>query len=109
VKLEAFQLRILLMALVSLKGLEPSFRKLGVDPREVAEIGKEKMVHTLELVADANGEDMKELAGPIVTRVFDATCELMFPVGQATRSLRRRLWETGRALYASPLSDQRPS
>src|SRR6185503_4630434 len=52
-RLDAFQMKILLSALFSLKSMEKSFRALGVDPRAVAEVGKEKMVETMELLAEA--------------------------------------------------------
>lgn len=100
-RLDAFQIKILLSALASLKLHEASFQCLGVDPRSVAEIGRQKMVATLALLAEANGEDVRALASPAVTRVFDASCELLFPEGAASTSLARRLREAGRA-FAQP-------
>jgi hypothetical protein len=107
--LETFQLRILINSLVALKSLEPSFRRLGIEPRAIAEDGIQRMLSTLALIAQVNGRDMKELAGPVITRIFEATCEVMFPAPGSARSLRQRLWEAGRALYASSINEQRAS
>jgi hypothetical protein len=91
-RLDAFQMKILLAALFSLKSMEKSFRALGVDPRAVAEAGKEKMVSCMELLATSYGAQVTFVAGPTVQRVFDSTCELMFP-RTATRSFAGRVRE----------------
>jgi hypothetical protein len=101
IRLETYQLRILLSSLASLKALEPCFRRLGVNPRLVAEDGKEKMMLAMELLAEANGGHVKELAGPTVQRIFNATCELMFPL-ESGAAIHHRVREAGRALVAVP-------
>lgn len=89
-RLNAFQMKILLSALFSLKSTEAQFRVLGVDPRAVAEVGKEKMMETMNMLAEAKGAGVNEIAGPIVQRTFEATRELLFPREDASMMHRLR-------------------
>jgi hypothetical protein len=98
-KLEAYQLKILLTSLASLKTLEPCFRRLGVNPRLVAEDGKNKMLMAMDMLAEANGGQRTQLADAFVQRIFNATCELMFPL-EVGAPAHRRLFDAGRALIA---------
>src|SRR6185503_7421383 len=59
-RLNAFQLKLLISSLFSLKSMEDSFRALNVDPRMIAEVGKEKIIHTMEMLAEANGSNVSE-------------------------------------------------
>lgn len=99
-RLDAYQLKILLCALLSLKSMEGSFRSLGVDPRAIAETGKEKMILAVEMLTEANGQKVGAVAGPTVKRLFDAACELLFPPPGSSGSVRSRLVHAGRALRA---------
>jgi hypothetical protein len=96
-RLDAFQLKIVIAALFSLKSMEDSFVALGVDPRAVADYGKEKMMSAIELLAEANGDRVNAVAGQTVSRIFEASCELIFPSGEGRNSVRRRLSQAARA------------
>jgi hypothetical protein len=100
-RLDAFQLRLLTTALFSLKTLEPSFAALGVDPRGVADAGRSRMLAAMDLLAEANGGKVSAVAGPTVRRIYDATTELIFPLGAGRSSVRRRLEQAGRVLVTA--------
>lgn len=94
-RLVAFQGRMFVTALVSLKRTAPALSVLGVDPREVAEAGRAMFDRiTSDLVRANGGTAVRSVAGPIVFRGFDATKEVMFP---RDPRLGARLWEAGRA------------
>jgi hypothetical protein len=94
-ELDAFQVRILAAALGSLRSVSPHLRALGIDPRDMAEHGLHRMRSTVELLAEANGRSLPAIAGPFVSRFFEASIELMFP---RDPSLRGRLFGASRAL-----------
>src|SRR5262245_38543943 len=78
--LSAFQTKILLAALFSLKRMEPSLRRLGVCPRALAESGEEMLRTMMEQIMEANdGVVIAAIANPVVRRSFNAAKELMFP------------------------------
>lgn len=101
-RLSAFQSKILIASLFSLKRMEPSLLALGVDPRTLADAGEKMLLHILEQVAEANGgTPIGFIAGPIVHRSWSATVELMFPPEVQGRSLARRVREAGRAFLTA--------
>ena len=85
-------------ALVSLKRLEAPLRKLGVDPRSIADEGTQRLLKVVDDLTDANqGRKLGVVAGPIVSRSFGAALELTFP-RQGRGGLTHRLFDAGRAL-----------
>lgn len=97
-QLTAFQTKLLLTALVSLKRLEAPLRKLGVDPRSIADEGTQRLLKVVDDLTDANqGRKLGVVAGPIVSRSFGAALELTFP-RQGRGGLTHRLFDAGRAL-----------
>ncbi len=94
-RLVAFQGRMFITALVSLKRTVPALETLGIDPRQVAEAGRAMFDRiTADLIRENGGTAVSAVAGPIVTRSFDATKEVMFPLDPR---IGARLWEAGRA------------
>jgi hypothetical protein len=87
-RLAAFQLKMMVGALTSLKSMEKEFRILGVDPRAVAATGREKTLFAIGLLHEANGEAVNEVAGPVYIALFDATCELLFSRTDGRLSLK---------------------
>jgi hypothetical protein len=64
--------------LVMLRELEPSFRALGIDVREVVEIGREKQVRANQLMMEELGYDLETTAW--LLRIFEAKAEWDFPL-----------------------------
>jgi hypothetical protein len=94
-RLVAFQGRMFITALVSLKRTAPALDALGIDPRAVAEAGRAMFDRiTADLIRENGGTAVRAVAGPIVIRGFDATKEVMFP---RDPRISARLWEAGRA------------
>lgn len=90
-RLSAFQTKILIASLFSLKRMEPSLQKLGVDPRALAETGEATLRRLLEQVAEANnGIPILAIGGPMVHLGWSATLEVMFPEMEG-RSLVQRV------------------
>ena len=98
VQLDAFQLRILMWALVSLKQNERHLAALGIDPRKVVLAGRRRMVETQQMLTQASGRHFKEIAGPAVMRLFDAARALAFP---ESKTLPDRVVSAGRALWGN--------
>ncbi|MFO0723652.1 MAG: ferritin-like domain-containing protein [Myxococcota bacterium] len=97
-QLTAFQTKLLLTALVSLKRMELPLRRLGVDPRAIADEGTERLLKVVdELTAANQGRKLGVVAGPIVARSFGAALELTFP-RQGRSRIAHRLFDAGRAL-----------
>jgi hypothetical protein len=97
-RLGAFQAKVLLASLWSLKHLEPSLRTLGLDPRALADSGEALCRRTLEDLTKVNGGDrIAAVAGPAVTRSFLVVKELMFPMREGA-SLFTRIRGAGRAV-----------
>ena len=98
-RLVAFQGRMFMRALVSLKRTEPDFVTLGVDPRHVADSGRAMFDRIIAELTKANGGvTMHSVAGPIVTRSFDATKAVMFPMDPR---FSMRLRELSKAVLAA--------
>lgn len=100
-RLDAFQVRILTASLFSLKALEPCFTRLGVDARAMADEGRARMTAAMDLLSEANGGQVSAIAGPAVTRLFDAGTELMFPRGDGRSSVVKRVEQAGRVFVAA--------
>jgi hypothetical protein len=98
--LSAFQAKVLLASLFSLKRMEPSLRLLGVSPRKLADCGEAMCIRTLEDLARVNGGPVMAVAGPSVRRSFRAAKELMFPVQPV--GVLGRVLHAGRALLNEP-------
>lgn len=96
-RLDLFQLAILKDALVLLRSMRPDLEVLGVDAREMAYFGRDRMLETVDMIAEANGRELRAIAGPTVKRVFEASIEMMFPPPNR-RSLRARVGRSAKSL-----------
>jgi hypothetical protein len=76
----AFQMRVLSLALLETKVLEPDLRQLGLDPRAVLERGRRKQLAALGEAFAALGV---VLDGNLLGHVLNAAAELMFPDADA--------------------------
>lgn len=95
-RLAAFETRVLLASLVSLKRMEPSLRTMGVDPRKVSDAGTQMLLDLVEKVREANDGVAVFGLSTVVSRSFFATQELMFPRGEV-HGLSSRLYSAGMA------------
>lgn len=95
-RLAAFETRVLLASLVSLKRMEPSLRTLGVDPRALSETGTRMLLELMRQLEEANDNRPTHALSTVVSRSFFATKELMFPRAGGER-LGARVFEAGRA------------
>lgn len=95
-RLAAFETRVLLASLVSLKRMEPSLRTLGVDPRALSESGTKMLLGLLDQLNEANDNAPVHVLSSVVSRGFFATKELMFPRIGGER-MASRVFEAGRA------------
>jgi hypothetical protein len=95
-----FQMKIVGWTLRGLKELEPDFRALGISPRHVIEIGRNKMFTATELLWRGMGTG-RPMSREKVEAAIDAVCEVMFPrdeVGPGwlpRLAAARRVWRAG--------------
>ena len=95
-----FQLKIIGWTLRGLKQLEPDFRKLGISPRRVITVGRNKMFTATELLWQGMGTGRPITRQRLETSI-DALVEVIFPreeVGPRLRdrlSAARRVWRAG--------------
>lgn len=95
-RLAAFETRVLLASLVSLKRMEPSLRTLGVDPRKISDSGTHMLLDLVDKVREANDGVAVFGMSTVVSRSFFATQELMFPRSGDDR-ITSRIFSAGRA------------
>jgi hypothetical protein len=99
-----FQLKIIGWAIASLKSLEPDLRVLGVDARQVFELGRAKQMLATDELWEQMGIHEIPRSREVVFKAIMAVSELAFPEGEPPRSpaavlaALRRGW--ARDLYA---------
>ena len=87
-ELLAFEVQLMLAALLELKALEPHFRVLGVDPRAVFLLGTAKQAVAMEMLWQESGTPQK--AHPAFARMLAATGQLLFPEVKQGQGAARR-------------------
>jgi hypothetical protein len=95
--LAAFQIRLLTATLGSLKGMEADLRSVGIEPRQVVELGLRK---ALELDTKIQEDFPTWGSSKAVDRVFDALTEGLFPRGGHDVPLATRVVDAVRIAYA---------
>ncbi|MEK6609078.1 MAG: ferritin-like domain-containing protein [Myxococcota bacterium] len=87
-RLLVFQLQVIFWSLAELKALEPDMRVLGLDPRRIMTLGKQKQLAAYEqLWALAGAPPTREP----VSRFIDGVCELVFPAPETAPGIGPRL------------------
>lgn len=81
----AFQVQLLLAALLELKVMEPHMRVLGVDPRRVYLLGTTKQALVFEMLWKEQGQADPEEES-LASRILTASGELLFPERAQGRS-----------------------
>ncbi|MBI3723689.1 hypothetical protein HY251_07010 [bacterium] len=71
-----FQLELLLASIAGLKHLEPDLRTLGIDARELIDLGARKQLSFLNDLAQQTGKNPTQ---PWAGRIFDTAVEAFFP------------------------------
>jgi len=95
-----FQIKIVGWTLRGLKELEPDFRALGISPRHVIEIGRNKMFTATEMLWQGMGSG-RPMSRQKLEAAIDALSEVMFPreeVGSGwlpRLAAARRVWRDG--------------
>jgi hypothetical protein len=95
-----FQLKIVGWILRGLKDLEPDFRALGISPRHVIEIGRNKMFTATELLWQGVGTG-RPMSRHKIEAAVDALSEAMFPSDEVGKgwvprlAAARRVWRAG--------------
>ena len=74
----AFQVELLMAALLELKVMEPHMRVLGVDPRRVYLLGTTKQALVFEMLWKEQGQADPEEES-LASRILTASGELLFP------------------------------
>jgi hypothetical protein len=85
-----FQLKIVGWTLRGLKELEPDFRALGISPRRVITLGRNKMFTATELLWQGMGSG-RPLTRQALETSIDALVEILFPRDEVGPGLRDRL------------------
>src|SRR5690606_29384978 len=95
-----FQLKIIGWTLRGLKELEPDFKALGISPRRVITVGRNKMFTATELLWQGMGTGRPVTRQKLETSI-DALVEIIFPREEVGPRLRDRLaaarqvWKAG--------------
>lgn len=89
-----FQAQIMFWAVWENKILEPSFKALGLDPRQVIQFGRSKQFLALKEVYQALGKDMDEDKN-LILGLLNAVNEVLYP----TEETRGDLWKQFRAAW----------
>lgn len=95
-----FQMKIVGWTLRGLKELEPDFRALGISPRHVIEIGRNKMFTATEMLWQGMGTG-RPMSRQKLEAAIDAAVEVIFPrdeVGSGwlpRLAAARRVWRAG--------------
>ena len=89
IDLWSWQFRQFWAEVALVRSLEPALLELGIDPRQVIEVGRNKQVRANLMLLDELGTDHRVL--PLFMRFFDAKCEWEFPTKCDRRDLRARL------------------
>jgi hypothetical protein len=115
-KLFSFQMRVLAWSLASLKSLAPSLVQLGLDPRQILELGRAKQVIAFNQLWEQMGVTEMPRAREWVFRGVNAVCEVLFPRGEKPEGLRatvramRHGWRTfGEGIQDASLSPDEPA
>ncbi len=90
-RLLAFQVQLLLAALLELKALEPHMRVLGVDPRQVYLLGTTKQALVFEMLWKEQGQSEPQEES-LASRLLTASGELLFPDAQPGQSALLRYY-----------------
>lgn len=99
-ELTVFQARLLFWTVASMRHLREDFQILGLDPKEVVELGKAKQTEVFrEMWADLGVDVMAERSW--ISRTFDASNELFFP-----DDLKSSRWERLQKAYERFVSDE---
>jgi hypothetical protein len=85
-----FQMKIVGWTLRGLKELEPDFRALGISPRRVITLGRNKMFTATELLWQGMGSG-RPLTRQALETSIDALVEILFPRDEVGPGLRDRL------------------
>lgn len=88
VELLLFQARLMFWVVMSLRALKPDLVTLGIDPRQIVELGKAKQYEVFRETWGELGIDVDENR-PLLSRIFDPIDELMFPRDPSTGTLER--------------------
>lgn len=95
----AFQIELMLAALLELKAMEPHLRRLGVCTRQVFLLGMAKQAVALDLLWREYGE--AQALYPTFGRALSALGQLLFPEDEAAAGSRGRVHRTAAAVRAA--------
>ncbi len=73
-----FQMKLLFWVLASLRAMAPDLKTLGINPREIVELGRAKQFEVFREMWQGLGIDIKE-ERPLIARIFEAADEVLFP------------------------------
>ena len=101
VSLWAFQLKLISLEIWGNIALSKDLMTLGVDPRELIELGKGKQAMALDMVLKSLGVDQNgDLPSIIINRYADAMTELTVPAQEnETISLQERITRAATAIF----------
>lgn len=74
-----FQLKLITFEVWSNRGLAEDFALLGLDPRELLQVGKGKQLRALEMLNEAKGQDGHAWQAEVLGRWADTMVELTLP------------------------------
>jgi hypothetical protein len=89
ISLFGFQIKVLGWSLASLKSLEPDLRLLGIEPRNVLELGRAKQLLAFQELWAQLGIDGVPRSRELVFRAINSVIEVVFPEGDDRRGVLR--------------------
>ena len=98
-----WQIREYFAQFAMVRELEPAFRALDIHPREIVELGRQKQMLAMQMLAEEIGVDMPVV--DVFRRLTDFRTELDFPEDDAPSDFRTRLRSGIRAAMDSEAVD----
>ena len=108
-----FQLRLTFWSIASLKALEKDLAVLGIDARQVLQLGKAKQLAAVEQLWEQMGMS-RPRSNALVSAAIESACELVFPRQGPSQSYwsrckqARAVWKAGGFEFAPTTLDDPP-